>query len=103
MALQKAEWRGARIIHGHYSVTGLAAWHLAERAGLPFVLTFHGSDMNSWPDEHPERLDDLRAASASAGAIFAVSRALADRIDVVTGITRSTFRLDRIIARFGPV
>ena len=83
----RAEWRGARIIHGHYSVTGLAAWHLAERAALPFVLTFHGSDMNSWPDEHPERLDDLRAASSAAGAIFAVSRALADRIEVVTGMT----------------
>ena len=83
----RAEWRGARIIHGHYSVTGLAAWHLAERAGLPFVLTFHGSDINSWPDEHPERLADLRAASTAAGAIFAVSQALAERTEVVTGVT----------------
>ena len=58
------DWAGARIIHGHYSVTGLAAWHLAGRASLPYVLTFHGSDINRWPDEHPERLSDLREAVA---------------------------------------
>jgi teichuronic acid biosynthesis glycosyltransferase TuaC len=81
------EWAGARLIHGHYSVTGLAAWHLAQRAGLPFVLTFHGSDMNSWPDEYPERLADLRAATSRAGAVFAVSQALADRVRAVTGVT----------------
>ena len=44
-----AAWRlgancgGARhVIHGHYAVTGLAAWRLARRAALPFFLTFHG-------------------------------------------------------------
>ena len=83
----RAAWAGARIIHGHYSVTGLAAWHLAERTGLPYVLTFHGSDMNSWPDEYPDRLADLRAAAVGAGAVFAVSEALADRVRTVTGVT----------------
>jgi teichuronic acid biosynthesis glycosyltransferase TuaC len=82
----RRDWAGARIIHGHYSVTGLAAWHLAARAALPYVLTFHGSDMNRWPDEHPERLSDLREAVARAGAVFAVSQALADRIREVTGV-----------------
>ena len=37
----------------HYAVTGLAAWRAARRAALPFFLTFHGSDMNIWPDDHP--------------------------------------------------
>ncbi len=86
----RRDWAGARIIHGHYSVTGLAAWHLAAHASLPFVLTFHGSDINRWPDEHPERLSDLREAVAHAGAVFAVSQALADRIREVTGI-RATY------------
>jgi teichuronic acid biosynthesis glycosyltransferase TuaC len=86
----RRDWAGARIIHGHYSVTGLAAWHLAAHASLPFVLTFHGSDINSWPAEYPERLPDLREAVAHAGAVFAVSQALADRIREVTGI-RATY------------
>lgn len=82
----RPDWTGARLIHGHYSFTGLAAWHLARRTGIPFVLTFHGSDINTWPDEFPERIPDLRAAAAAAGAVFAVSRALADRIEAITGV-----------------
>jgi teichuronic acid biosynthesis glycosyltransferase TuaC len=68
-------------------VTGLAAWRLAKRAGLPFILTFHGNDMNSWPDEHPERLPDLRAAVRDASVVIAVSAALADRIRDITGVS----------------
>ena len=79
-------WRGAAVIHGHYAVTGLAAWRLARRAALPFFLTFHGSDINTWPDAHPERLADLCAAVSEAVAVFAVSHALADRIRDITGV-----------------
>ncbi len=82
----RSAWTGARIIHGHYSITGLAAWHLARRTGLPFVLTFHGSDINIWPEERPERVVDLRTAATEAGAVFAVSQALADRVEAVTGV-----------------
>ena len=83
----RAQWAGARLIHGHFSVTGLAAWRLAKRAGLPFILTFHGSDMNLWPDQHPERLADLRSAVREARAVIAVSAALADRVRDITGVT----------------
>ena len=79
-------WSGARLIHGHYSLVGLAAWRLARCAGLPFVLTFHGSDLNTWPDRHPDRLDDLRTAVREAAAVFTVSGALADRLRVLTGV-----------------
>lgn len=87
------EWAGAKVIHGHYSVTGLAAWRLARRTGIPYVLTFHGSDMNSWPDEHPERLDDLRQAVSGASAVIAVSQALADRVYSVTGVAATPLPL----------
>jgi teichuronic acid biosynthesis glycosyltransferase TuaC len=82
----RADWSGARIVHGHTVVSGLAGWRLARRAGLPFVLTFHGSDMNTWPDEHAERLPDLRSAAREANAIIAVSAALATRIEAITGV-----------------
>jgi teichuronic acid biosynthesis glycosyltransferase TuaC len=82
----RTSWSGATVIHGHVSVPGLAAWRLAKRAGLPFILTFHGTDMNSWPDEHPERLAELRTAVGEASAVIAVSAALAERVKAVTGV-----------------
>ena len=64
----------------------MAARRLSQRTGLPFVLTFHGSDMNVWPDAHPEWLPSLRVAVREASAVFAVSRALAERIRELTGV-----------------
>jgi teichuronic acid biosynthesis glycosyltransferase TuaC len=74
------------LVHGHAAVEGLATWRLAARAGLPYVLTFHGSDINTWPAAHPDRLDDLRAAARGAAAVIAVSGALAERVRVLTGV-----------------
>ena len=82
---RRADWSGARLIHGHYSLIGLAAWRLAHRAHVPFVLTFHGSDLNTWPARHADRLGDLRAAVREAAAVFAVSGALATRLRDLTG------------------
>ena len=83
----RRQWEGATAIHGHYAITGLAAWRVARRTGLPFFLTFHGDDMNASPDEHPDRRADLLAAVSDARGVFAVSRALADRVHDVTGVT----------------
>lgn len=79
-------WAGARLIHGHSAVTGLAAWRLARRTGLPFVLTFHGSDLNTWPDQRPDRVSDLRAAVREARAVITVSAALATRLKALAGV-----------------
>jgi teichuronic acid biosynthesis glycosyltransferase TuaC len=81
----RGAWMGAPLIHGHSAVTALAAWRLARRTGLPFVLTFHGGDLNTWPDRHPEYLADLRRAAREAHAVITVSSALAARARQVTG------------------
>ena len=83
----RRHWTDARLIHAHYAITGLAARSVARKTNLPFFLTFHGDDMNTWPDEHPERAADLRATVAEARSVFAVSRALAKRVKDVTGVT----------------
>lgn len=80
-------WAGARLVHGHSAIPGLAAWRLATRSGLPFALTFHGSDVNTWPDRHPDRLPDLRAAIQAASLVVAVSSPLATRIEDIAGVT----------------
>jgi teichuronic acid biosynthesis glycosyltransferase TuaC len=79
-------WTGSRVLHGHYAVTGLAAWRLARRTGMPYFLTFHGDDINTWPDQHPRRRGDLRSAATEAHAVFAVSAALAARVRDETGV-----------------
>ena len=79
-------WSGTEVIHGHSAVMGLAAWHLSRRTGLPFVITFHGSDINSWPDRHPAWISDLRAAARDARSIIAVSAPLAARAKMITGV-----------------
>jgi teichuronic acid biosynthesis glycosyltransferase TuaC len=89
----RRQWAGAKLIHGHSAVTGLAAWRVARRAGVPFVLTFHGGDMNTWPDEHPERRADLRTAAREAAAVITVSGALAERLRAVTGVDAITLPL----------
>jgi teichuronic acid biosynthesis glycosyltransferase TuaC len=83
---ERETWRHARVIHGHSAVTSLAAWRLARRTGLPFVITFHGGDLNSWPDRHPDRMPDLRAAAREARAVITVSAALAARARAITGV-----------------
>lgn len=79
-------WAGAPLIHGHSAVTGLAAWRLARRTGLPFVLTFHGGDLYTWPDRRPDRVSDLRTAAREARVVIAVSEALASRARELTGV-----------------
>lgn len=81
----RASWTGSSVVHGHSAVTGLAAWRLARRSGLPLVLTFHGSDLNSWPDHNPDRVPDLRRAVRDAKVVIAVSAALAARVEEITG------------------
>lgn len=83
---RRASWAGARFVHGHSAVTGLAAWRLAHRTGLPLVLTFHGSDVHTWPDQHPDRISDLRQAVCDASVVIAVSAPLAARVEEITGI-----------------
>lgn len=82
----RVDWMGARLIHGHSVVEGLAAWRVSRLAGIPLVLTFHGSDINTWPDAHPNRLDDLRTAVREARVVIAVSAALAERVRALTGV-----------------
>ncbi|MBA2632968.1 MAG: glycosyltransferase [Chloroflexi bacterium] len=79
-------WAGAGLVHGHFAVEALAAAHVARRTGLPLALTFHGSDINTWPQDHPDRVADLAAAVRQADLVTAVSRALVERIHSLTGV-----------------
>lgn len=79
-------WAETGLVHGHFAVNGLAAARVARATGLPLALSFHGSDINTWPQEHPDRMGDLAAAVRQADLVTAVSRALVERLRHLTGV-----------------
>ncbi len=82
----RRRWPAADVIHGHYSITGLAAWRVARSTGLPLVLSFHGDDLNTWPDSHPDRMPEFLRALRDAALVTAVSLPLVDRIRALSGV-----------------
>ncbi|WP_158022733.1 glycosyltransferase, partial [Hymenobacter coccineus] len=81
----RRHWGGAApdLIHAHVLLrTGLAAWWLKWRRGIPYVVTEH------WTLYLPARVAQVgrvrqfltRAVVRRAGALHAVSRALADAL-----------------------
>lgn len=60
----------------------VAAGWLARRLGIPCVVKVHGSDLNV-AAEDPLRRPQIRSALRHAGAVVAVSRALADKAVVI--------------------
>ncbi|MET0330173.1 MAG: glycosyltransferase family 4 protein [Dyella sp.] len=75
---------GRRLRGGHYDCLlvswaypdGVAAGWLARRLGIPYILKVHGSDLNVQA-EYALRRVQIRSALRGAGAVVAVSRALA--------------------------
>jgi teichuronic acid biosynthesis glycosyltransferase TuaC len=79
-------WRAVPLLHAHFAVPhGLAALEIHRRTGLPYVITVHGYDLNTWPDARPGGRRALVAALRGAAAIVAVSDALADRVKEISG------------------
>ncbi|MDE3209790.1 MAG: glycosyltransferase family 4 protein [Pseudomonadota bacterium] len=56
----------------------VAAGWLARRLGIPYVVKVHGSDLNVMAEDRLRR-PQIRSALRHAGAVVAVSRALADK------------------------
>jgi glycosyltransferase involved in cell wall biosynthesis len=78
--------RGREVRAGHYDCVlaswaypdGVAAGWLARRLGIPYVVKVHGSDLNVQA-EHALRRRQIGPSLTAAGAVIAVSRALAHK------------------------
>jgi glycosyltransferase involved in cell wall biosynthesis len=77
---------GRRLRDEHYDCV-LASWaypdavaasRLAKRLGIPYAVKVHGSDLNEQAND-PQRKRQIRTALRGAGAVIAVSQALADK------------------------
>ena len=79
-AFQTALGRGPALVHAHYAYPDAAAAAiLARQAGLPLVVTCHGSDINVLAKD-PVRGRLIAATLGQAAAVVAVSRDLAGKI-----------------------
>lgn len=65
------------LVSWAYPDAAAAGW-LARRLGIPYVVKVHGSDLNVQAN-FPLRRRQIRSALRGAGAVVAVSRALADK------------------------
>lgn len=110
-AFDRALRHGPSLVHAHYAYPdGAAAAILAERAGLPLVVTCHGSDIHILARQRVQgRL--IAMTLRRAAAVVAVSRDLASKIErlgvdprrirhIPNGVDISRFSLaDRVQAR----
>lgn len=79
-AFQSALAANPDLVHAHYAYPDAAAAAiLAGRAGLPLVVTCHGSDINVLARD-PARAKLMARALRQAAAVVAVSRDLAGKI-----------------------
>ncbi len=79
-AFDRALGFGPDLVHAHYAYPDAAAASLlAGRAGLPLVVTCHGSDIHVLAKD-PSRGRLIARALGRAAAVVAVSRDLADNI-----------------------
>jgi glycosyltransferase involved in cell wall biosynthesis len=84
ISLMLQRWRKLRrsgydvlLLSWAYPDAAAAAW-LARRLGIPYVVKVHGSDLNVSAN-FPLRRAQIRSALKPAGAVIAVSRALAEK------------------------
>jgi teichuronic acid biosynthesis glycosyltransferase TuaC len=76
----------AGLVHGHFAVAAIAAGLLSRRARLPYLVTVHGDDINTWPYQRPEWRAALTRTLREASAVVAVSAALAEAVRDLAGV-----------------
>ena len=82
------------LVHGHFiAPTGMAARRVAQRLGVPYVLTVHGYDATSWPRTHRRWLGGWVRALREASAVITVADALGDRVRALAGVETVTIPL----------
>ena len=75
------------VLHAHFAYPcGYSAGRVARRWNIPLVLTLHGSDVNVFPQTNRRDMTRFQRAVRQASQVIAVSRALADKTEEMTGL-----------------
>ena len=80
--------KGYDAVIAHSFCGGLFALAAHERFGVPYYVTWHGSDVHTHPWRVPVILEDTRAVMESARCNFFVSRALLDASEKIISNAR---------------
>ena len=80
--------KGYDAVVAHSFCGGLFALAAHEKFGIPYYVTWHGSDVHTHPWRVPVILDDTRAVMESARCNFFVSRALMNASEMITSHAR---------------
>ena len=80
--------KGYDAVIAHSFCGGLFALAAHERFGIPYYVTWHGSDVHTHPWRVPVILEDTRAVMESARCNFFVSRALLDASEKIISNAR---------------
>ena len=88
MASYVDKLKGYDAVIAHSFCGGLFALAAHERFGVPYYVTWHGSDVHTHPWRVPVILEDTRAVMKSARCNFFVSRALLDASERITSNAR---------------
>ena len=80
--------KGYDAVVAHSFCGGLFALAANERYGVPYYVTWHGSDVHSHPWRVPVILEDTRAVMESARCNFFVSNALLETSEMITSHAR---------------
>lgn len=76
--------QGYDFILAHSFTGGLFALEASRRYGVPYCVTWHGSDIHTHPWRNPMILRDTREVMEAASCNFFVSRALLEDSDRIT-------------------
>ena len=80
--------KGYDAVIAHSFCGGLFALAAHERFGVPYYVTWHGSDVHTHPWRVPVIMEDTRAVMESARCNFFVSRALLEASERITSNAR---------------
>lgn len=97
----EAEGLAPDLIHAHFAMpSGGAARIVAEKEGLPWLLTLHGSDVNVYPHYSRSAMSAFGQSVKAADYILAVGENLADKTKGMTGRSSSVLPIGVDLTRF---
>lgn len=89
------------VIHAHLAMpAGGAAAIIAKKYNKPYVLTLHGSDVNVYPHYSKGAMEAFRYAVSNASEVIAVSGALAEETERLTGVKPRVLAIGIDMERF---
>jgi teichuronic acid biosynthesis glycosyltransferase TuaC len=101
LAVRGIGLRRPSVVHTHYAYQADLGLRLARSWGVPAVLTLHGSDVNTYPNDNARTRRRFIRAVREADLVLAVSRALAGKTLEIAGVEPQTHPIGIDLRTYG--